>query len=49
MSEMLHLKHKITNQGVLNLGIGSNQVVVPGGIGTLAKTDTTATSWDNAV
>ena len=37
MSEMLHLKHKITNQGVLNLGIGSNQVVVPGGIGTLAK------------
>lgn len=37
MSEMLHLKHKITNQGVLNLGIGANQVVVPGGIGTLAK------------
>ena len=37
MSEMLQLKHKITNQGVLNLGIGANQVVLPGGIGTLAK------------
>ena len=37
MSEMLHLKHKITNQGVLNLGIGNNRVVVPGGFGTLAK------------
>ena len=37
MSEMLQLKHKITNQGVLNLGIGNNRVVVPGGFGTLAK------------
>lgn len=30
MSEMLQLKHKITNQGVLNLGIGNNRVTVPG-------------------
>lgn len=37
MSEMLQLKHKITNQGVLNLGIGNNRVVVPGGFGVLAK------------
>ena len=37
MSEMLHLKHKITNQGVLNLGIGNNRVVVAGGFGALAK------------
>ena len=37
MSEMLQLKHKITNQGVLNLGIGNNRVVVPGGFGALAK------------
>ena len=37
MSEMLQLKHKITNQGVLNLGIGNNRVTVPGGFGTLAK------------
>lgn len=33
MSEMLQLKHKITNQGVLNLGIGNNRVTVPGGFG----------------
>ena len=31
------LKHKITNQGVLNLGIGNNRVTVPGGFGALAK------------
>ena len=37
MSEMLKLKHKITNQGVLNLGIGNNRVTVPGGFGALAK------------
>ena len=37
MSEMLQLKHKITHQGVLNLGIGNNRVTVPGGFGTLAK------------
>ena len=37
MSEMLQLKYKTTNQGVLNLGIGNNRVVVPGGFGTLAK------------
>lgn len=37
MSEMLQLKHKITNQGVLNLGIGNNRVIVPGGFGALAK------------
>lgn len=37
MSEMLQLKYKITNQGVLNLGIGNNHVVVPGGFGVLAK------------
>ncbi len=37
MSEMLQLKHKITNQGVLNLGIGNNRVTVPGGFGALAK------------
>ena len=37
MSEMLQLKHKITNQGVLNLGIGNNRITVPGGFGTLAK------------
>ena len=37
MSEMLQLKHKITNQGVLNLGIGNNHVTVPGGFGALAK------------
>ena len=34
---MLQLKHKITNQGVLNLGIGNNRVTVPGGFGALAK------------
>lgn len=37
MSEMLQLKHKITNQGVLNLGIGNNRITVPGGFGVLAK------------
>ena len=37
MSEMLQLKHKITNQGVLILGIGNNRVTVPGGFGALAK------------
>lgn len=37
MSEMVQLKHKITNQGVLNLGIGNNRVTVPGGFGALAK------------
>lgn len=37
MSEMLQLKHKITNQGVLNQGIGNNRVTVPGGFGALAK------------
>lgn len=37
MSEMLQLKHKITNRGVLNLGIGNNRVTVPGGFGALAK------------
>ena len=37
MSEMLQLKHNITNQGVLNLGIGNNRVTVPGGFGALAK------------
>ena len=37
MSEMLQLKYKITNQGLLNLGIGNNRVVVPGGFGALAK------------
>lgn len=37
MSEMLQRKYKIANQGVLNLGIGNNRVVVPGGFGTLAK------------
>ncbi len=37
MSEMLQLKHKIINQGVLNLGIGNNRITVPGGFGALAK------------
>ena len=37
MSEMLQLKHKITYQGVLNLGIGNNRITVPGGFGALAK------------
>lgn len=37
MSEMLQLKYKTTDQGVLNLGIGNNRVVVPGGFGALAK------------
>ena len=37
MSEMLQLKHKVTNLGVLNLGIGNNRIVVAGGFGALAK------------
>ena len=37
MSEMLQLKHKITNEGILNLGIGNNRVTVTGGYGALAK------------
>lgn len=37
MSEALQNKHHITNMGVLNLGIGNNRVVVPGGFGALAK------------
>ena len=37
MSEMLQLKHMLTNRGVLNLGIGNNRVTVPGGFGALAK------------
>ncbi len=37
MSEMLQLKYKSTNQGVLNLGIGNNRVTVAGGFGALAK------------
>ena len=37
MSDMLQLKYKITNLGILNLGIGNNRVTVPGGFGTLAK------------
>lgn len=37
MSETLQYKYHITNLGVLNLGIGNNRVVVPGGFGALAK------------
>ena len=37
MSDMLQLKYKITNLGILTLGIGNNRVTVPGGFGTLAK------------
>ncbi len=37
MSEMLQMKHKVTNLGVLNLGIGNNRVTVAGGFGALAK------------
>ncbi len=37
MSEMMQLKYKVTDQGVLNLGIGNNRVTVPGGYGALAK------------
>ncbi len=37
MSEMMQLKYKVTNQGVLNLGIGNNRVTVTGGFGALAK------------
>ena len=37
MSEMPQLKYKIPHHGVLNLGIGNNRVVVPGGFGALAK------------
>ncbi len=36
MAEYLQLKHKATHLGVLNLGIGGNQVVIPGGIGDVA-------------
>lgn len=37
MSEMLQMKHKVTNLGVLNLGIGNNRVVLAGGFGASAK------------
>lgn len=37
MSDMLQLKHRITNQGVLNLGIGNNRVALAGGFGAPAK------------
>lgn len=37
LSETLHNKHRQTHQGVLNLGIGANCVVLPGGLGTPAK------------
>lgn len=37
MSDMLQLKHRITNQGVLNLGIGNNRVALVGGFGAPAK------------
>ena len=30
LSEYLQMKHKVTNQGVLNLGIGGNKVVMTG-------------------
>ncbi len=33
MSEYLQLKHKITNLGILNLGIGNNRVAMNGGFG----------------
>lgn len=36
LSEYLQLKHKVTNQGVLNLGIGGNHVVMTGGNGEQA-------------
>lgn len=37
LAETLHNKYRQTHQGVLNLGIGANCVVVPGGLGTPAK------------
>ena len=37
MSDMLQLKHRIYNQGVLNLGIGNNRVALTGGFGAPAK------------
>lgn len=37
MSEYLQLKHKITNIGVLNLGIGNNRVATTGGFGVMAR------------
>lgn len=37
MSEILQMKHKVTNLGVLNLGIGNNRVVLAGGFGAPAK------------
>lgn len=37
MSDMLQLKHRITNQGVLNLGIGNNRVALAGGFSAPAK------------
>lgn len=37
LSETLHRKYKNTYTGVLNLGIGNNRVVVPGGFGENAK------------
>lgn len=36
LSEFLHLKHKVTDQGVLNLGIGGNRVITSGGFGERA-------------
>lgn len=36
LSEFLQLKHKVTHLGILNLGIGGNQVVIPGGNGDIA-------------
>lgn len=36
LSEYLQMKHKVTNQGVLNLGIGGNKVVMTGGNGDQA-------------
>lgn len=36
LAEFLQLKHKATHLGVLNLGIGGNQVVIPGGNGDIA-------------
>lgn len=37
MSDMLQLKYKVNNLGILNLGIGNNRVTVSGGFGALAK------------
>ncbi len=36
LSEFLQVKYKTTHLGVLNLGIGGNQVVIPGGNGDIA-------------